>query len=121
MNITGKNLIGNTLSAKNEKTFSGLGGTSKNISTDKFFEAHQEEINDAASKAHSAFLEYRNFAGATKAEFLEAIASKLSEAKDEILPLTQEETKLAAGRLQGEMQRTINQLKLFADLLKEGS
>src|SRR4051812_8828693 len=121
MNITGKNLIGNSISAKHDKTFTGLGGTAKNISLDKFYEASAEEIDDAAMKAQKAFLVYRNFSGTRKAEFLEVIASKLSDAKDEILPITQDETKLSAGRLQGEMQRTINQLKLFANLLKEGS
>jgi len=121
MNITGKNLIGNTFSAKHDKTFTGLGGTVKKISIDKFYEASAEEINAAAAKAHAAFLTYRNFSGARKAEFLEMIASKLSEAKDKILPITEQETKLSSGRLQGEMQRTISQLRLFANFLKEGS
>ena len=121
MNITGKNLIGNTVSAKYNKTFTGLGGTVKNISTNKFYEASTEEIDEAVTKAHAAFLVYRNFSGTRKAEFLEAIAAKLSESKDEILPITEQETKLSSGRLQGEMQRTINQLRLFANLLKEGS
>ena len=121
MNITGKNLIGNTVSAKHDKTFTGLGGTAKDISTNKFCEASKEEIDEAVVKAHSAFLQYRNFSGTRKAEFLEAIALKLSESKDEILPVTEQETKLAAGRLQGEMQRTINQLRLFANLLREDS
>jgi NADP-dependent aldehyde dehydrogenase len=121
MSITGKNLIGNTVSAKYNKTFTGLGGTVKNISTNKFYEASTEEIDEAVTKAHAAFLVYRNFSGTRKAEFLEAIAAKLSESKDEILPITEQETKLSSGRLQGEMQRTINQLRLFANLLKEGS
>lgn len=121
MNITGKNLIGNTISSKDSKTFTSLGGTAKNISVDKFYEASTEEISEAVTKAHAAFLVYRNFPGKRKAKFLEAIASKLSESKDEILPITEQETRLSSARLQGEMQRTINQLKLFAHLLKEGS
>ncbi len=121
MNITGKNLIGNSVSSKHNKTFTGLGGTVKNISTNKFYEASEEEIDEAVTKAHTAFLVCRNFSGTKKAEFLEAIASKLSDSKDAILPVTEQETKLAAGRLQGEMQRTINQLKLFANLLREGA
>jgi len=121
MNITGKNLIGNTVSAKYNKTFTGLGGTVKNISTNKFYEASTEEIDEAVTKAHAAFLVYRNFSGTRKAELLEVIASKLSESKDEILPITEQETKLSSGRLQGEMQRTINQLRLFANFLNEGS
>jgi NADP-dependent aldehyde dehydrogenase len=71
MNITGKNLIGNTVSAKYNKTFTGLGGTVKNISTNKFYEASTEEIDEAVTKAHAAFLVYRNFSGTRKAEFLE--------------------------------------------------
>src|SRR3954454_11113945 len=107
MNITGKNLIGNSVSAKHDKIFTGLGGIAKEIPINKFYEASAEEIDEAVEKAHAAFFEYRNFPGTRKAEFLEQIASRLSESKDKILPITQEETKLSAGRLQGEMQRTI--------------
>lgn len=120
MNITGKNFIGNTASGKNAATFKGLGGKVSNDST-IFFEATSSEIDQAAKKAYAAFLVYRNFAPKKKAEFLEMIASKITDAKNEILPVTEQETKLASGRLQGELQRTVNQIKLFASLLREGS
>lgn len=120
MNITGKNLIGNTVSGKSDKTFESIGGAVKNIS-EKFFEATFNEIDLAVTKAHNAFKTYRNFSGEKKAQFLDKIASALSDAKDEIIAVTIQETKLTQARLQGEMQRTINQIKLFANLLREGS
>jgi NADP-dependent aldehyde dehydrogenase len=120
MNITGKNLIGNSTSGKSSKKFESIGGVVKNV-TEKFFEATFDEIDLAVTKAHSAFKSYRNFPGEKKAQFLERIASALNDAKENIIPVTMQETKLAQGRLQGEMQRTINQVKLFADLLREGS
>src|SRR5215471_12567440 len=120
MNITGKNLIGDTFSSKSNKKFAGAGGTPKSISCE-FYEATAEEIDEAVTKAHKAFLICRNFSGEKKSDFLEKIAEKLAASKEEIIPVTQEETKLSSARLQGEMQRTINQIKLFAGLLREGS
>src|SRR5215470_11427844 len=120
MIITGKNLIGNLVSSKSNKTFIPLGGNVKEISIE-FLEPTPEEITLAATKANEAFLLYRNFSGKKKAGFLEKIAAKLDAEKEQIIPVTQQETKLAIARLQGEMQRTINQIKLFANLLLEGS
>lgn len=120
MNITGKNLIGNTASGNNNKTFESIGGVVKNIS-EKFFEATFDEIDLATKRAHEAFKIYRNFSGEKKAQFLEKIASSLNDAKDDIIAVTAQETKLTQARLQGEMQRTINQIKLFANLLRDGS
>jgi len=87
----------------------------------KYSEATTKEIDEAAQKAHNAFLVYRNFPGNKKANFLEAIASGIEAQRDFLRPIAIKETHLGDARLNGEITRTINQIKLFADLLKEGS
>ena len=87
----------------------------------KYSEATTEEIDNAVTKAYKAFLSYRNFSGNTKANFLEAIASGIEAQRDSLRPAAIKETHLGDARLNGEITRTINQIKLFAELLKEGS
>src|ERR1700733_7603469 len=79
-----------------------------------------EEIDNAITKAYKAFLSYRNFRGNLKASFLEAVASGIEAQRDFLRPIAIKETHLGDARLNGEITRTINQIKLFAELLKEG-
>jgi NADP-dependent aldehyde dehydrogenase len=55
-----------------------------------------------------------------RARVLEAIAADLDGAADELVPLAQEESHLAEARLAGELSRTTFQLRLFAEVLREG-
>jgi 2,5-dioxopentanoate dehydrogenase len=115
MIITGEQFIGNKRSAKGTTTF-----TSGN-NTHIFYEATIQEIDEAVQKAHEAFLLYRNFPGNIKASLLQAIATGIEAQRTELLQIAMQETHLAEPRLNGEINRTINQIKLFADLLNEGS
>lgn len=49
------------------------------------------------------------------------IADALDAAAGQLIPLAQAETNLAEGRLQGELKRTTFQLRLFAEVLADGS
>lgn len=86
-----------------------------------FFKATSEEVNLAAEKASAAFKVYRKKSGIEKAIFLEAIADELINAGNELITVCCNETGLPVGRIEGERMRTVNQLKMFANLLKEGS
>lgn len=88
---------------------------------EKINETSINEIDNLANKAYTAFLSYRNFSGKTKAIFLESIASGIEAERISLLQTAMQETFLAEARLNGEITRTINQIKLFAELLKEGS
>lgn len=119
--ITGKNYIGFSLSSINTKTFNGHGGTVRELSGAAFHEASKEEVDEAVSKSSKAFETYRLFDAEKKASFLDAIASAIEAAKDELMPVAMQETRLSQTRLTGEVQRTITQIKLFSQLLREGS
>jgi alpha-ketoglutaric semialdehyde dehydrogenase len=56
-----------------------------------------------------------------KAHFLERIAEEIKALGDELIETCSRETALPKARLEGERDRTVNQLKLMADLLREGS
>jgi alpha-ketoglutaric semialdehyde dehydrogenase len=56
-----------------------------------------------------------------RATFLRRIGERIDALGDELIQVCHEESKLAVDRLRGERARTINQLKMFADLIDEGS
>lgn len=56
-----------------------------------------------------------------RAPLLRAVADALDAAADELVPLAMEESHLPEGRLRGELTRTTFQLRLFAEVLEEGS
>ncbi|WP_448698316.1 aldehyde dehydrogenase (NADP(+)) [Mucilaginibacter sp. AW1-3] len=87
----------------------------------EFFIATAEEVDKAVEKAAAAFQQYRKRSGAEKAGFLEAIANEIMAIGDELITVCCAESGLPQGRIVGERGRTTGQLKLFADLLKEGS
>ena len=86
-----------------------------------FYESSFEEINTLVDLAHNAFGDYSRLNIESKANFLKEIAQQLILSKDEIVAQAQLETALPAQRLAGELQRTINQIHLFSDIVIEGS
>lgn len=66
-------------------------------------------------------LNYTTISSQKRAEFLEHIALGLEEQKAEIIPIACQESNLPEGRITGELGRTISQIRLFVELLKEGS
>ena len=117
MQLTGKNLIGNALSADSAKTFKGHGGHSGT----SFHEATTAEVERAVMLANQAFQDFSRTSGAERATFLERVAHLIDEAKAELVATAMTESRLPEGRLMGETGRTTGQLKLFAALLREGS
>lgn len=78
-------------------------------------------LDQIFNSAQEAFLTYKNFSGAKKADFLERIAEVLEENRSAIVLMAIRESNLPEGRINGELGRTTGQIKLFANLLREGS
>lgn len=119
--IEGKNFIGTATSTENADYLQSVNPKTREKLSEHFHKASQEEINQAAEKAHRAFLAYRDVSGEQKADFLEAIAEEIMELGDELIERAMQESGLPQGRLEGERGRTTGQLQMFADLLREGS
>ena len=58
---------------------------------------------------------------AVRAGWIRAVADALDAAADELLPIAIRETSLPQARLRGEVARSTGQLRMFADVLEEGS
>ena len=86
-----------------------------------FYSATIEEIDRAADLATSAFPTFVACSGRGRAQLLRRIADGLANEGAVIVDRANLETGLPVTRLQGELGRTTGQLKLFAELLEEGS
>lgn len=119
--IEGTNFIGFSTTKNGSDTLTGYDPKKNEDLPEEFSIATEDDVNQALQKAQSAFLEYRNFSGEKKADFLDSIAEKIKELGDELIERASTESGLPFGRIEGERDRTYNQLKMFADLLREGS
>ncbi len=119
--ITGKNYIGNKLSAKGDKTFQSLNPALNSSNEWIFTEATSEEVDEAVQLAWDAFEIYRTVSSEKKADFLTTIASEIEALGDSLLEVYCQESGLPRGRAEGERGRTLFQLRSFANLIQEGS
>ena len=88
---------------------------------EEFTLATDDEIEEALAKAKAAFDPYKKTSPEARAVFLETIAEEILNIGDGLIQRAMLETGLPEARLAGERGRTVNQLKLFASLLREGS
>lgn len=86
-----------------------------------YHNATDTEIDEAVQKAVTAFDVYRKKNNNEIADFLRQIADELLALGDALLERCHLETALPLARLRGERGRTMNQLKLFAEVVQEGS
>jgi len=121
MELLGKNLIAGHWSAAGKETFDGVNPVTQEKLEPVFYEATAEEINGALAAAATAYEIYRAQPPEKVAAFLDQIADEIMALGDELLRRAQLETALPEARLVGERARTVNQLKMFAELVREGS
>lgn len=121
MTIEGKQLIGFEAVAEGTVSFHSS-NPSLGIKLEyTFFKATESEVNMACEKAAAAFQVYRKKSGTEKAVFLETIADEINALGDQLIDVCCTETALPKARIEGERGRTVNQLRLFASMLREGS
>ena len=78
-------------------------------------------IDLVMQRASEAYKGYQKVSPENKALFLETIADNIESLGDELIKQASEETNLPAPRLTGERGRTTMQLRMFAQMLREGS
>ncbi|HTV75957.1 MAG TPA: aldehyde dehydrogenase family protein, partial [Candidatus Baltobacteraceae bacterium] len=122
MELHGKNFIGGKISgAANAKTFSAFAAATGEKLPPQFCEATFDEANEALALAEKAFEFHRALPPERIAEFLDKCAEEILKLGDELLKRANLETGLPEARLTGERARTVNQLKMFAEIVREGS
>jgi NADP-dependent aldehyde dehydrogenase len=112
--LTGRSLIAGEPIDSAEGQFTAGGALAQ------FDEASISHDDQALEAAHRAFHDYRQRSADARAAFLEHIAREIENSHD-LLELAHAETALAPERLVGERTRTAGQLRLFANLVREGS
>ena len=121
MAFHGKNFIGGQLSASGPKVFCGFDPRAGKQLETPFYPATAEEIDRALELAAEAFPILRQQSAETIARFLEAIAAEIEGLGDRLIAQASAESGLGRDRLTGERGRTVNQLRLFAGVVREGS
>src|SRR4051812_44754930 len=107
--------------ADDGETFNALNPATGETLDPPFAEAMIDEVDAAVSGARRAFLSVRDRDPRWPAEFLEAIASQIEGLGDQLLERGEAETALPRARLTGERARTCAQLRMFAEIVREGS
>ncbi len=120
MILTGKNFIGFTNSGKGDKTFQAFSSTENDYLPERFTQATIEEFETALSLAQKAFPIYNQLSYEKRAQFLDAIAEEMMALGDTLIVRCSSETGLTTARITGERGRTCGQLKMFAQLLRDG-
>ena len=120
MNTIGHNFIAGTRSAAGDKVLKSLNASTGETLTFDFFQATEQEVNQAVEAAHAAFKTYRHTSPEQRALFLESIADELDALGEDFLNTISQETALPIARLQGERGRTSGQMRLFAKVLRRG-
>ena len=80
-----------------------------------------KQISQVMQQSANAFAAYQKVSIENKALFLETIAQNIEALGDALIQQASEETNLPAARLTGERGRTTMQLRMFAQMLREGS
>ncbi|HEV8283116.1 MAG TPA: aldehyde dehydrogenase (NADP(+)) [Chitinophagaceae bacterium] len=119
--LSGHNFIGFEKKAAGEKKLHAFSTALKNNLPGEFSIATKQEIDEAISKATSAFEVYKRTSFQQRAEFLDTIADEIMQLGDALIERAHLESGLPEARITGERGRTVGQLKLFASLLREGS
>ncbi|HXR44546.1 MAG TPA: aldehyde dehydrogenase family protein, partial [Pseudolysinimonas sp.] len=78
------------------------------------------EVGAIAERAAAAFAELSRLDRGWRAGLLSRLADALEENREHLVETADSETGLGAGRLNGELTRSAFQLRLFADVVREG-
>ncbi len=78
-------------------------------------------VDAACAAAHAAAPAVAASDLPTRAAWLEAMAGALDAARDDLVPIAVEESRLGVDRLTGEVGRMTGQLRLMAQVVREGS
>jgi NADP-dependent aldehyde dehydrogenase len=119
--LSGTSIIGFRRGAENGGNVQGFNPATGEKLPPVYHPASAAEVNEAAQLAHAAFAIYSQTTGAERGRFLRRIAENIEALGDDLISRANAETGLPEARLRTETGRTCNQLRLFADLVEEGS
>lgn len=119
--LHGKSFIGGVLCESSARAFYASSPLDGSRLEPAFHEATERDVDRALALADEACPELRKVSAEARAAFLEKIAEEVLALGDELLDRAHREAGAPLVRLTGERMRTVNQLRLFADVVREGS
>ncbi len=120
MTIEGKSIIAGEALHGDAGAFRSYNPATGAALEPEFTQVSAEVVDAAALAAQEAFHEYRATTPEVRANFLESIANRIEMIREEITNRATAETGLTAARIDGEINRTAGQLRLFASELRLG-
>lgn len=106
--------------AGSENQFWGVAAASGDVIEPAFPVSTLDDVAAACAAADAAFDAYRNTDAEARATFLEAIGEEIEALGDALIERASTESGLPTARLVGERGRTVNQLRLFARVVRDG-
>ncbi|MGA8490146.1 MAG: aldehyde dehydrogenase (NADP(+)) [Terriglobales bacterium] len=121
MKLTGRSIIGFNSGGVTHEVFHAMNPKNGERLEPGFFAAASDEVDRAAILAHQAFATCPMVSAQERGAFLRRIAGNIESIGAELAERAEQETALPKARLQGETARTCGQLRLFAQVVEEGS
>ncbi|HEX7071321.1 MAG TPA: aldehyde dehydrogenase (NADP(+)) [Rhodothermales bacterium] len=119
--LSGRNLIAGRESASGTRTISGFDPARGVVLEPEFIQATSTEIEEACIAAREAYSADRRRPPADRARLLEEIAREIEAIGEALITRVMAETALPEARVTGERGRTTAQLRMFAELVRDGS
>jgi 2,5-dioxopentanoate dehydrogenase len=121
MNLSGTSIIGSRRGSENKDKFRAAAPADGTELKPYFHSASQKEVDSAADLAAQAFDSYSRSKPVVRANFLRLIAQQIETEQEQLIERANAETALPLPRLRGEIARTCGQLRLFAQVVEDGS
>ncbi len=119
--LTGKSILGFRRGSDRGPSFQGLNPATGERLAPEYFTAGAVEVDEAARLSVEAFATFSRASSQERAKFLRKIAENLESIVGELAERAHQETALPVARIQSETARACFQLRMFADLVEEGS
>lgn len=121
MTLTGRSFIGSQRGDEGGTPIQAINPATGQKLEPVYASATSSEVDQAAQLAEQAFRSYSQTDGRKRGALLRSIADGLDDIHQELAERAHLETALPMPRLLGEVSRTSGQLRLFADVVEEGS
>ena len=120
MSILGEMIIGRACLRGSAGQAFGFNPATRADLEPAFGQASGDDVERACALAQQAFDPYRALPLERRAQFLEAIAEQILAVGPQLIERAMQESGLPQARLEGERMRTVNQLRLFAKVVRDG-
>ncbi|WP_416565317.1 aldehyde dehydrogenase (NADP(+)) [Nocardia testacea] len=119
--LTGANLLGDAEVPGTGGAFRAVNPATGAVLEPEFHAADAATVARAATTAWAAFADYRATDFIRRAAFLDGIATEIEKLGETLAQRAIAESGLPEARIRGEIGRTTGQLRLFAEVVREGS